>query len=113
MDFKLVELNGVLHPVFEAENRERWVRSAFLRDAESRLSELIGLVRQARDSSQPFEWSGNEVWVDFFPGGAVITAQWMRDDKGAELEIEISLDEAEQLLSDWQKALREYHSRRQ
>src|SRR5438034_26759 len=96
MRFTLVESNGVPYPVFEGENAEAWLRAAFLRDSESQMEKVKGLMRYAKQSDHhPVQWGGNEVLLDLYPDRAVITAQWIKNTDGDECEITIPLDEAE------------------
>jgi hypothetical protein len=106
VEFRAVEaVSGYWVPVFEGDNPEAWLRSAFLRDTEGYAEELLALIARARhargDDPAP-EWGGNEMWVVFQPDRAVITHQWIFRSDGVEEEITIPLDEAESLLRAWQ-----------
>jgi hypothetical protein len=59
---------------------------------------VLEWIRRAR-AGEPVadSWSGNEVFVDFYPDRAVISHQWIYDARG-EAEVAISLDDAEALL---------------
>ena len=107
MEFRAVEVvSGFWVPVFDGDNPEARLRSAFLRDSEGYADELFTLisrVRQATPDDEPVpEWGHNEMWVAFHPDRAVITHQWSFDADGVEEEITIPLDEAESLLRAWQ-----------
>jgi hypothetical protein len=116
VELRLVEQLGAPFPVFDGEGPESWLRSAFLRDSQNHAGELLSLIRQARQASPsagaPLSWGGNEMYVDFHSDRAVIWHQWLFDSAGDELEIAITLEEAESLLLRWQEELVRFQGRK-
>jgi hypothetical protein len=108
VEFRAIEaVSGCWVPVFEGDNPEAWLRSAFLRDTEGHADALLALIARAREAApggEPIpDWGGNEMWVTFYPDRAVITHQWIFRSEGVEEEIAIPLDEADSLLRAWQQ----------
>ena len=111
MDFTVVEAAGIPYPVFEGSTPDALLRAAFLRDLRHTIEEnleSISLVKQGRHPS--LKSGGDEVWVEFCFDRVTITAQWMYDENGSEMEIQLSLAETEQLLHKWQAALSIFES---
>jgi hypothetical protein len=109
MEFRAVETpNHVLHPEFDGNNAEAWLRSSFLCDTQGFTDEVLALIRRAESGEVNPDgtalcWGHNEMDVTFHQDRAVIFHYFLREEAGRELEITIPLSEAAALLVAWQR----------
>jgi hypothetical protein len=97
--------------VFDDEPPPRsWLLSAFLEEARTDVRRYLDeLERAQKGESECTGYTGDDVDVEFYADRAVIEELWPTAGEDAEPErIEIPLDQAQQLLLDWQIALEQW-----
>ena len=77
---------------------ERAILVSYLQDCSGSGFVLSRIQRSRSGELVPDHWSGNCVFVDFYPDRAVVTHQWIGDTEGRDAAVAISLDDAEALL---------------
>ena len=99
--------------VFEDEQSPRnWLLSSFLEEARTGMRDLLDEMERVQSgNSDRAGYTGDGIDVEFYTDRAVIEELWPAAGENAEPErIEISLDQARQLLLDWQIALERWRS---
>ena len=108
MKFRVEEDDGTPVAVFEDEQPPRsWLLASLLEEARPDVQMFIDELERARSGeAEPTGYSCNSVAVDFYRDRAVIEELYPAAGEDAEPErVELTLDEARQLLRDWQVAL--------
>jgi hypothetical protein len=77
---------------------ERAILVSYLQDCSGSEFVLSRIQRSRSGELVPDHWSGNCVFVDFYPDRAVISHQWLGAAEGRDAAVAISLDDAEALL---------------
>lgn len=84
-----------------------WLLSTFLEEARTAIQDFLDEIERGRQGDgTPTGYTGNGIDVEFYPDRAVIEELWSAGgDEAESAKIEISLDQARQLLLDWRQAL--------
>ncbi len=103
VEYKLI--NNVFRPrVVAEESSQTQVLNCLLEDAENSLPIYLELVESAKKGQETLGEASNQVGVDFFSGKMTVEHLWTNDENEEPLYIEMTLDEAEQLFLNLQKA---------
>jgi hypothetical protein len=111
MKFRVEEANERPIAVFEDEPPPgSWLLASFLEEARTGVQDFLGDLERVRSGKTTHTgYTGNGVDVEFYSDRAVIEELWPAAGEDAEPErIEITLDQAQQLLLDWQIALEQW-----
>jgi hypothetical protein len=114
LKFHVEQVDKRLIAVFDDEPPPRkWLLASFLEQARPHVQRYLDEIERARSgSSEPTGYTGDEVDVEFYADRAVIEELWPSAGDDAEPErLELTLDEARQLLLDWQIALEQWRLR--
>lgn len=107
MKFRVEQVDGRLIAVFDDEPPPRsWLLSSFLEEARPDVRRYLDELERAQSGeSEPTGYTGDDVDVEFYADRAVIEELWPADEAAEPERIEITLDQARQLLLDWKVAL--------
>jgi hypothetical protein len=111
MKFRVEEANERPIAVFEDEPPPgSWLLATFLEEARTGVQDFLDDLERVRNGKTTHAgYTGNGVDVEFYSDRAVIEELWPAEGEDAEPErIEITLDQAQQLLLDWQIALEQW-----
>lgn len=113
MKFHIETINERPVAVFDDETSPvNWLLSTFLEEARTAIQDFLDEIERGREGDgKPTGYTGNGIDVEFYPDRAVIEELWPAagdDDEPA--KVEISLDQARQLLLDWRLALKHWSS---
>lgn len=101
MKFQVTEIHGRPFAKFEPNS----LLSFFLEDARGSIEDLLDEIEKAKlNEKAPTGFTGDHVDISFYPDRAVIEDLWPEDEDNPS-QVILSLDEAKQLLLDWQIAL--------
>jgi len=115
MKFHVEEANERPIAVFDDEQPPRnWLLSSFLEEARTGVQDFLEEIERAQSGeSERTGYTCDSVDVEFYSDRAVIKELWLTTGEDAEPErIEITLDQARQLLLDWQVALEQWQPKR-
>jgi len=115
MKFRVEESNERPIAFFDDEKPPRnWLLSFFLEEARTDVQDYLDEIESARTGElEHTGYGGNSVDVRFYADRAVIEELWPAGGEDAEPErIEIPLEQAQQLLLDWQVALEQWRAKR-
>lgn len=114
MKFRVEQVDGRPVAVFEDEPPPRnWLLASFLEEARPDVRRYLDELERAQSGeSECTGYTGDDVDVEFHADRAVIEDLWPAEGEDAEPErIEIPLDQARQLLLDWQIVLEQWRQR--
>jgi hypothetical protein len=111
MKFRVEEVNGRPLAVFEDEKPPRsWLLTSFLEEARVAVEDFLSKIESVQSGKlDSAGCTGDGVEVEFYSDRAVIEELYPAAGEDAEPErIEIPLEQARQILLDWQVALEQW-----
>jgi len=114
MKFRVEQVNGRPVAVFDDEQTPKsWLLSSFLEEARPGVQRFLDEIERAlRGESEPTGFTGDAIDVEFYSDRAVIEELWPAGEDAEPQRIEIPLDQARQLLLDWQLAIEQWRLQR-